>query len=305
MKVLVTGASGFAGRHCVAEFKGQGHEVAAFSPHGPASGATADHWYGMDVRNVADLQRCVGEFKPDACVHLAALSFVPAAKADPERLMATNVGGTLNLLEVFRRIAPKARVLVVSSSHVYTPSADGSAVDENCALHPTSLYAASKAAADVLALSYAAEFGMEVMTARPTNHAGPGQSTNFVVPSLASQLKQMRDGQALPVLRVGNLDSERDFLDVRDVVRAYRLLIEKAPAGVPYNIGSGRLVGIRTILDELNRLAGVRPNLQVDPDRYRPTDKSPVLDTTQLQKHTGWAPEYELSRTLADVLDSM
>ena len=140
------------------------------------------------------------------------------------------------------------------------------------------------------------------MTARPNNHIGPGQSPDFVVPSLARQIKDIADGRSEPVVHVGNIESTRSFTDVRDVVRAYRLLIEKGESCKAYNISSQTEIRIRELLGKICRMLDVKPELRVDPDRFRPTDSSPSLDTTRIQDDIGWCPETELDQTLSDIL---
>ncbi len=143
---------------------------------------------------------------------------------------------------------------------------------------------------------------MDVMTARPLNHIGPGQSDQFVVTAFARQLAALRAAAgADPVMYVGNLDTRRDFTDVRDVARAYRLLLEQGRPGHAYNIASGRLVTIRALLDQLCTCAGIRPRIEIDPQRYRPADETPVLATSRLRDHVGWRPEFALEETLRDV----
>ena len=212
--------------------------------------------------------------------------------------------GTINILETFKEIRPDGRILVVSTGLVYASSGAGKALDEAAPLRPANMYAISKAAADLAALGYAESFGMPVITARPNNHTGPGQSERFVVPGLISRVKAIAGGHSAPVLQVGNMDSERDFCDVRDVARAYRLLIESGQAGLAYNIASCNRVSIREILDDICRLAGVSVETHIDPDRYRPTDYSPLLDTSRIAGDVSWHPEIERAQTLRDMLQA-
>jgi GDP-4-dehydro-6-deoxy-D-mannose reductase len=243
----------------------------------------------------------VAELKPDGCIHLAGIAFVPQGWSDPDLVFAVNLGGSVNILEALRAEAASARVLVVTSAEVYGRRPAPHPLREDAPLEPSNLYAVSKLAADLTALLYARRYGMHVMTARPQNHIGPGQSSQFVAQSFAEQLAALKEQPGEPVIRVGNLDSCRDFTDVRDVARAYRRLLEDGRSGEAYNIASGRGVRVRELLDHLCTESGVTPRIETDPDRYRPTDDPPMLDITKIREHTGWQPEIALSQTLKDV----
>jgi GDP-4-dehydro-6-deoxy-D-mannose reductase len=216
-------------------------------------------------------------------------------------MLNTNILGTTHILEVLREKAPDARFLLASTAYVYgNPPAD-TPVRESSPLRPNGIYAVSKAAADLMTLAYAQDYGMHAMTARAANHTGPGQNTDFVVPAFARQIAAIAAGETQPI-HVGNLDSERSFMDVRDVVRAYRLLIESGTPGHAYNVAAPDRVPIRCILETLADLAGVSPRIVVDPDKLRPTDRTPVLDTALISRDTGWHQQYALRDTLREIL---
>jgi len=301
MRVLVTGAAGFAARHLVPELAAHGHAVTASDVVDTPAGAAAAV-KRADLTDRAAVDALVETAAPEACVHLGAIAFVPEGEQHPGRMTRVNFEGTLNLLDAFASHAPDARILVVSTAHVYGNRGGPEAIAEEAPLLPATRYAATKAAADVAALGAAAARGAPVMTARPANHTGPGQPPRFVVPALAAQVRAVADGRTAAVLRVGNLDSEREFCDVRDVVRAYRLLLERGTPGRAYNIGSGRRVPIRSILEKLCAAAGLDPRVEVDPDLYRPTDRSPLLNSARIRSETGWSAAIELEQTLGDVL---
>ena len=183
----------------------------------------------------------VSELAPDACIHLAGIAFVPLGWTDPELVFSVNLLGTINVLEAFRLGAPKARLLIVTSAEIYGRVPGSHAFAEDAPLTPDNLYAVSKMAADLSSLLYARRYGMHVMTARPGNHIGPGQSPRFVTSAFAEQIVKIARKQTEPVLKVGNLECERDFTDVRDVARAYRLIAEGGRAGEAYNISSEKL----------------------------------------------------------------
>ena len=181
--------------------------------------------------------------------------------------------------------------------------AGGGLIHEDAPFHPESMYAATKAAADDMARLYARKYGMWVVTVRPVNHFGPGQSSAFVLGSFAEQLvRGRRAGQSLVKIRVGNLESARDFLDVRDVVRAYRLLLEKGRPATAYNLARGEQIKIGDMLERLSDLAGVQVRVVVDPDLFRPTDVVANLNTRRMSEHTGWAPGISLDQSLKDLL---
>ncbi len=305
MRVLLTGAMGFVGRRATELLQSEGHEVLGLDlpAHVPAG---AQNLHGLDLRNATGLESLIREIQPDAALHLGGIAFVPLGWTDPDLVFSVNVIGTLHLLEAFRRQAPSARVLVVTSAEIYGKAANAlHALSESEPLHPENPYAISKMSADLLALLYARRYGLHAMTARPINHIGPGQSRRFVVSSFAAQLAEIALQRREPVLRVGNMEAERDFTDVRDVCRAYSLLLEKGRAGEAYNIAAGSPVRIGEILHQLCQIAGLSPSIEVAPDLYRPTDRRPILDTSKLRQDTGWTPRIHLFDTLRDVYQDL
>ena len=302
MRILVTGACGFVGRHVVNELIRAGHTPLAFDAVKPAEPPLPADVHIGDLRDAPVLRKVVSELAPDACIHLAGIAFVPMGWIDPELVFSVNLLGTINVLEAFHAAAPKARMLIVTSAEVYGRVPGSHAFTEDALLMPDNLYAVSKMAADLSSLLYARRYGVHIMTARPGNHIGPGQSPHFVTSAFAEQIVKIAKKQAEPVLKVGNLECERDFTDVRDVARAYRLIVEGGHAGKAYNISSEKLVKISAVLDELCRLAGVSPEIVVDPDLYRPLDARPRIDSSRVRKELGWEPQIELSTTLGDVL---
>jgi GDP-4-dehydro-6-deoxy-D-mannose reductase len=258
-----------------------------------------------DVRDVSVLRKAVSELAPDACIHLAGIAFVPMGWINPELVYSVNLLGTINVLDAFRVSAPRARLLIVTSAEIYGHVPGSHAFAENAPLAPDNLYAVSKMAADLSSLLYARRYGMHVMTARPCNHIGPGQSSHFVTSAFAEQIGMIAKNKTEPILKAGNLESERDFTDVRDVARAYRLIAEGGHTGEAYNISSEKLVKISVILNELCRLAGVNPKIVIDSDRFRPLDSHPRIDSSKIRKELGWEPRIELSKTLRDVLQDI
>lgn len=308
MRVLVTGANGFVGRHTVRDLQQAGHTVSGFDLSASSATPPALDIHTGNIQDKDAVSEVVAQTRPEACVHLSALSFVPEGWRNPEALFSINLLGTIHLLEAFRLLSPGARILVVSSAEVYGLRPRSRPVREDDLLDPDNPYAISKAAADQLALLYARQHGLGVMTVRPYNHIGPGQDPRFVVASFAAQLAAIACGQAIAcgrapaILKVGNLDSRRDFSDVRDVARAYRLLLERGQPGRAYNLCSQQTITIRAILDQLCDLSGAHPAVEVDPLRYRPAGERPGLDTTRIETDIHWKPEIPMSATLRDIL---
>ena len=306
MKVLVTGAAGFVGRHLVRELLAAGHAVAATdaAPADSPAAAGLPDYAPADLRDADALRALVRAARPDAAVHLAAISFVPDAAKDPTLLDDVNVGGPAKLAEALLAEAPGARLAFVSSAQVYgTCAAPGGApLGEDAPLRPASPYARSKADAERALARLAAERGLRLVSLRPANHTGPGQSPKFVAPSFARQALAAARGE-LREIRVGNLDSVRDFSDVRDVVRAYRLALERGRDGAVYNVSSGAMLRIGDLLSRLLALAGAAGTPVVeDPALWRPADAVPALSTGRLRADTGWEPEIPIERTLRDLL---
>lgn len=289
MRAFLTGAGGFVGGFLARHLEACGDEVAALAP-------------GVDVRDGDRVEAALAEAAPEVVYHLAALTHVGRSWAAPAETFSVNALGTLNLLEAARQLETPPSVVLVSSSEVYG-SGDGSPLGEDSPLVPVSPYAASKVAAEFLGVQAMVGRGLRVIRARPFNHVGPGQSDAFVVSALARRIAEAELAGG-GVVRVGNLSPRRDFSDVRDVVRAYRLLAERGVAGEAYNVCGGRALAISELLDRLVRLARCPIEIVADPALARPVDV-PVLvgDPTRLVGLTGWSPEHELDRTLADVLE--
>ncbi len=289
MRVYVTGAGGFVGGRLLPALEAAGHAVIA-----------ADH--EVDVTSRAAVAAAFDDARPDAVIHLAAQSSVAKSLSDPGAAWRVNYLGTRAVLQALAEAVPGARLLVIGSADQYSPSGPGSTpFDETTPLRPRSPYARSKAAAEQLA-RLAARDGLDVVCVRAFNHTGPGQTDTFVVPDFAHQVAAIAAGRREPLMRVGNLESVRDFLDVRDVVDAYlRLLDRDVPADV-YNVASGEGQRIADILEGLCARAGVEPTIETDPDRHRPTDWL-VGDARKLEAATGWRPRHAFDATLDDVLD--
>ncbi len=303
MRALVTGAGGFVGHHLVRELEAQGWSVVA-------AGGPSDERLPVriDLGDEASLLAALDRAKPETVFHLAAQSFVPESLRAPHETYEVNVLGTARLLSAVREHARHARtmprLLFTSSAEVYG-ARDASELPflESLSLQPRNPYAASKAAAEAVLLGEMHSFGGDVVIARAFNHIGPGQSERFAAASFARGLARIAAG-AGTVLEVGNLDAERDVLDVRDVVRAYVALALHGERGEVYNVCSGRTVAMRELLRELILIAGVPVEVRSDPGRMRPSE-IPVSfgSNAKLIARTGWSPRVTLRESLRDIYD--
>lgn len=303
MRILVTGAGGFVGSHLVGNLAGAGHEVVAASRQAfelPAAAATLV----FDLVDPAAVRSAVAEVAPEAVVHLAAQASVRRSWEDPAETYASNVTGAGNLLEALRR-RPATRALLVGSAQVYGDARPGARLTEDDPLQPRSPYAVSKAAQELVGGMYHREVGIPVVLARAFNHTGPGQTEEYAVGSFASQVAAIEAGERPPRLEVGRLDSVRDFLDVRDVAEAYRLLLLNGEPGGVYNVCSGTGVRIGDLLDGLLSAAGLRSQVQiVETAPPRAGDPGALVgDNARIRAAVAWEPAIPIARSLADTLD--
>ena len=267
-----------------------------------------------DVLDIADspaVRAKVAGARPDAVVHLAGMAYAPDATADATEALRVNVGGTLALLEACRREVPGCAVLVVGSAEVYGEPDGDTPLTESSPLAPRGVYGLTKLASEALVLAAASGGGLQTAVARSFNHTGPGQRPAFAIPAFARRVLEARRSGSHEI-RAGNVDVARDIGDVRDVVRAYRLLVEALAQGRVvdgrrvFNVATGRTVRMRTIIEKLGILADWPVSITLDPDLVRPVDP-PVIrgDASALRELTGWTPEFDLDRTLADLMRSI
>jgi GDP-4-dehydro-6-deoxy-D-mannose reductase len=314
VRVLVTGASGFVGGYLCEHLVAQGDLVVGISASGrwPRHLAHLNRSVRIEACDLTEidetnLAQLLKRKQPEAIYHLAAQSNPHGSLKDPRGTWALNLGGTLNLLEAVKAagLEPKPRVVLISSGVAYgNPLPEYLPVREDCPLRPNNPYAASKAAADLLGIQHVLAYGAAVVIVRPFNHAGPRQSATYVLAALARQVAEVEAGRASCV-DVGNLDVVRDFTDVRDVVRGYRLLAQHGKAGEIYNLGTGQGTRLADALNYLTRLSHESITVRIDPARVRPVDQ-PLLvaDAAKLRSATGWAPAFTIEQTLADMLQS-
>ncbi len=292
-RILMTGASGFVGGHLLHALKTAFPAAEILTPR-------------IDVAEQQAVEEAVREAQPDACIHLAAITSVMEAKRDPDRTWRVNVQGALNIARALLAISPGCPLLFASSAEIYGASFKaGAPLDETAPLAPMNVYAATKAAAD-LALGAMASDGLRVVRLRLFNHTGPGQSEAFVAPAFARQIARIEAGLQPPVLRVGALDSRRDFLDVRDVCQVYVACLRdtaKLTPGTIINVASGAPRRIGDILHDLLGLTGLRVEIVPDAQRMRgPEITSAIGDAGRARELLGWTPSIPWRQTLADIL---
>jgi GDP-4-dehydro-6-deoxy-D-mannose reductase len=300
--VLVTGASGFAGSHLLEHLAGAQDLVAWSRSAPPAELAALGVWQQVDLLDRNRVRDAIGELKPSAVYHCAGAAQVVSSWTDTAATLSSNVLTTHYLLDALRRArSSSCRILLIGSATMYRPAA--TPLGEDAPVSPASPYAVSKFAQEQLGLRALREDGVDVVLTRSFNHTGPRQTLGFFAPDMARQIAAIERG-AEPVIHVGNLDAERDLTDVRDVVRAYALLMERGAPGTVYNVASGIGRSMRSVLDGLVQRARVPMTIVADPARLRPHD-IPVLvgDPARLRQATGWAPAIPFDRTLDDLLN--
>jgi GDP-4-dehydro-6-deoxy-D-mannose reductase len=309
MKVLVTGANGFVGRHLSAFLAREHAEVEVVGVRRlnratvpPAAGV---RFVEADLEDPEVVEAILGQERPDRIVHLAAQSSVHRSWSDPAGTLRVNVHGVLNLMEGLRRHCLTPRVLVVGSAEEYGCVAPHELpLGEDAPLRPSSAYAVSKVAQSYLSLQYFLANGIPVVRTRTFPHTGPGRGEAFAESSFARQIAEAALGRRPPSVSTGNLEAVRDYSDVRDVVRAYWALLERGVPGEVYNVCSGRGVTMREILDLLVAQSGLSVSIEMDPERLRPSDVPALVgDPTRLRTATAWEPEISLERTMKDLLD--
>ncbi|HER24654.1 MAG TPA: SDR family oxidoreductase [Candidatus Atribacteria bacterium] len=310
MKALITGISGFVGSYLVEFLLNKGYEVFG-TFYDKSTFSNLDGFidriilYQCDIRNYDSLKKIMEKNQPDEIYHLAAISFVPNSMKDPKLTFDTNLYGTLNLYQAIIELKSNPKMLFVGSADEYgIVNENDLPINENCPLRPMNPYSISKASADFLSYTYFKNYNLNIIRARPFNHIGPRQSPEFVCSSFAKQIVEIEKGLEEPIMKVGNLEAKRDFTDVRDMVIAYWLAMQKGKTGEVYNICSGRTVQIKELLNNLLKLSSKKINIIRDSKRMRPSD-NPVLqgDCSKFRKSTGWKPEILFDKTLKDILE--
>jgi len=309
VRLLVTGAGGFVGGHLVELVRQEAPATSlhgVVQPHGSLAWSTSQgaRIHEADLDDPAAAAAVIQEVRPDGIVHLAGQSSVQQSWLDPGGTLRTNVLGIVHLLDGARSASLRPAVLVVGSAEEYGPVGEAELpIREDAPLRPASPYAVSKVAQGALARLYGPAGGMRVVLTRTFHHTGPGRGEAFAESSFARQIAEIEHGLRPAVIEVGNLDAVRDFCDVRDVVRAYLLLLEKGEPGQAYNVCSGRGLRIREVLDLLLASSSARVEVRVDKERLRPADvPAQVGDPSRLRAATAWEPRIPIAETLRDLL---
>lgn len=310
MKILLTGITGFAGSHLaeyllatksqiygIARWRSKIDNIEEILPY--------IHLVNADIKDGHSILSVFQDIKPDICFHLAAQSFVKESWNSPVETMSTNVLGTINVLEAIRRTCPECVTVIAGSSEEYgLVKPEETPIKENNPLRPMSPYGVSKVATDKLGCMYHASYGLKVVVTRAFNHTGPRRGEVFVTSNFARQIAMIEAKKQEPVIKVGNLDAQRDWTDVRDMVRAYWLSASKCEYGEAYNICSNKTITVATMLDMLLDISGVDLRVEQDQSRMRPSDVPILLgNSDRFRKATGWSPEIPFDKTLADLLD--
>jgi GDP-4-dehydro-6-deoxy-D-mannose reductase len=311
-KALITGVTGFAGSH-LAEYLLRDHpNVELFGTYRWRSRTeNIDHLGGRirlveaDIRDASSMLALLDEVRPDTIFHLAAQSFVPASWTAPNETLTTNITGQTNLFEAIRRLRLDPVIQIACSSEEYgLVLPDEVPIRESNPLRPLSPYAVSKVAQDLMGYQYFQSYGLKVIRTRGFNHTGPRRGPVFVTSNFARQIAAIEAGQQKPVIRVGNLDAVRDFTDVRDMVRAYWLAVTRGQPGEAYNIATGSGISIRELLNRLLAKSSAQVQIEIDPDRLRPSDVEILIgDSSKFRQDTGWEPLVPFDQTLTDILE--
>lgn len=298
--VLIFGVSGFVGGYLARELKAYGYEVFGSDRGETSQNLILDAYRACDIVDAVEVSRVVEELEPSAIVNLAAISSVGQSWRMPQATVQVNVNGALNVLEAVRAMEAPSKVLLVGSSEEYAPSSEP--LKESDPIDASSPYGISKIAQEHFARLYAEQYGLTVYLTRSFNHTGPGQSAAFVLPSWCKQVAEIEASGNPGKMVVGNLDVCRDFSDVRDVVRAYRLILEKGRAGEVYNVGSGRSVPLRKCLELVRNFSSQHIEIEVDQSLIRPSDVSFICsDPAKIREELSWAPDYQLEETLHEM----
>ncbi|OGH11661.1 MAG: hypothetical protein A3B38_03010 [Candidatus Levybacteria bacterium RIFCSPLOWO2_01_FULL_36_13] len=309
-KILITGATGFAGRHLI-HYLSTKKEYNLFGTYVSEnsklvlSDIPGPSFIRLNLLDADSVFNSIKEIKPDEIYHLAALSAPGESFEDPVKVLTNNIEAQVNLLEAVRRLNLNSKILIVSSAEIYGKVVlKDLPIDEETPLNPTNPYAVSKIAQDYLGLQYFLTYGLKTVRARPFNHIGPGQTEAFSIAAFAKKIVEIEKGLIEPVLEVGNLDSKRDFTDVEDMVYAYYLLMQHGKDGDVYNIGSGKSLKMSEILDMLLSLSNKKIEVKVNQTLLRPIDNPElVCNPSKFQKLTDWKPSIPIEESLKRILD--
>ncbi len=302
-RILITGGTGFVGGYLIRLLSADTLTISVLASNVATSRQIPGiEYFDSDIRRTDDVRSVLCRVNPTHIYHLAAISDVGTSWREPRMTFEANVVGTYNLFEAAMGLPSPPRILNVSTSQVYARA--DNILTETSLVSPSNPYAASKATAELLHAFYPKSTETGIVTVRSFNHTGPEQSTGFFLPLIAKQFAEIESKLRPPTLRVGNIDVKRDFTDVRDVVRAYRAVLETGRSGEIYNVCSGAATRLSDLIMKLRSISGVDVTIEIDPARLRPDDAPLVVgDPTKIRKETNWIPRISLDQTLADLLD--
>ena len=305
-KAMIIGAAGFVGPYLAEHLQQEyGMKVAATKlPHEELHIEGADT-YNLDILNKEEIVSLLFRVRPDYIFHLAAQSSVGLSWKNPGLTVDINIKGSINVMDAIRELYYKPKVLLIGSGEEYGHIKEGETpINEDNMIRPGNIYAATKVCQNMIGSIYAKAYDMDLMMVRAFNHIGPTQAPMFVVADFCKQVAEIEKGLRPPVMYVGNLSARRDFTDVRDVVKAYALLVQKGEAGETYNVGSGHAVSIQEILDMIISLSDKEIKVEIDPNKLRPVDV-PIIeaDTDKLKRTTGWEQTITLKQTIEETLN--
>jgi GDP-4-dehydro-6-deoxy-D-mannose reductase len=306
MKALIIGGGGFVGPYLVKELvENQGMEVDVTKTEKEELNLPNASVHNLDILDIAQISELLNRLKPDYIFHLAAQSSVAYSWKNPGLTIDVNIKGCANLLDAVKNLDYKPRVLLIGSGEEYGHIKDGECpIVEDNVLRPGNIYAATKSCQNMLGRIYAQGYGLDIMMVRAFNHIGPNQTPTFVVADFCKQVADIEKGLAEPIIYVGNLSAKRDFTDVRDVVRAYGLLVQGGVSGETYNVGTGHAIAIQEILDMIISMSSAKISVRVDENKLRPVDV-PIIepDITKIKNTVGWTPRIKLETTLQETLN--
>lgn len=305
-KVLIIGAAGFVGKYLIRYYRKQNsYEIYATKLANEEIPENEIQVFDLDILQKDEIVKLLYAIRPDYIFHLAAQSSVSVAWNNPGLTIDINIKGAVNVLDAVRELYYKPRILLIGSGEEYGYiEADEVPIKEENRIRPGNIYAATKACQNMIGNIYSKAYDMKVLMVRAFNHIGPEQSSIFVVSDFCRQVAEIELGRREPVMYVGNLSAKRDFTDVRDVVRAYSLLIERGQPGETYNVGSGQAFEIKEILEKITALSQRQIKIEIDPNKIRPVDV-PIIeaDVRKLKEITGWQREISLEQTISETLD--
>jgi GDP-4-dehydro-6-deoxy-D-mannose reductase len=305
-KVLIVGAAGFVGGNLIQYIQKNEPEWDITATKMPRDSIKSNvHIADLDITDMRQILSLLDQIKPDYIFHLAAQSSVAVAWKNPQLTIDINIKGTVNLLDAVREKVPYARMLLIGSGEEYGHVKENEIpISEDNNTRPGNIYAVTKVTQNMIGKLYADAYGMNIMSTRSFNHTGPDQKTGFVVPDFCKQVADIEAGKQSPTIKVGNIKAKRDFTDVRDVVRAYCMIMKKGISGNTYNVGTGHAISIEEILNKILSLSMKTIQVETDPDKLRPLDV-PVIepDISKLQNDTGWKPEISIDATIQETLN--